>query len=142
MSGFRSEKVGGGLVLFVLFSLGALLEARYAFGCENAGLMVTDGAVVIRNPLRRFEVPISELRRFAAGKQGSQIGNPTPGIVLELRNGSIFAVWTLAREGFVWNSAKHVVTWTPVAGELNALLQPASERAGPFAPPLNRPSGS
>jgi hypothetical protein len=121
--GLRTDKAGGGVVVFALLFIPALAEARFAFGCTNAGLLVTDQAVVIRNPWKSREVPVSEIRRFTAGKQVAQVGNPTPGIILELKNGSAYGIWTLAREGFVWNSAKNVDAWGPVAQELNALVQ-------------------
>jgi hypothetical protein len=121
--GLRSGKAGGGLFVFGLFFLPALAAARFAFGCANAGLLVTDEAVVIRNPWRRREVPVSELRRFTAGMQVAHFGNPTPGIILELNNGSAYSIWTLARDGFVWHSAKNVVALGPRAQELNALVQ-------------------
>jgi Zn-dependent protease with chaperone function len=125
-SGMRAGKFGGGLVVFAMFLIMAMITARWAVGCAGAGLLVTEQTVVIRNPWRRREVPVAELRRFAAGYQAGGYGqNPTPGINLELKSGSTYSVWTLGREGFVWNSARNVVGWVAVAQELNELVHSA-----------------
>jgi hypothetical protein len=89
-------------------------------------LLVADGMVVIRNPAKKREIPISDVLRFTAGQQTSGYGNPTPGVMLELHGGRAYPVWTLAREGFVWNSSRNVAGWVAVADSLNELLRPAS----------------
>jgi hypothetical protein len=121
-SGLRNGKPGGGLFLFALFMTLAIATARFAFGCAKAGLLVTEQKVTVRNPRRTYEIPRSELHRFTAGTQAARLGNPTPGVVLELKSGSVYPVWTLAREGLVWNKANNVSRWTGVAEELNALV--------------------
>jgi hypothetical protein len=123
--GIGSGKIGGGLVVFALFLILALFAARWAYGCANAGLLVTDDTVVIRNPWKKREVSVPEVLRFTAALQPAQYGNPTPGIVLELKAGRACSVWTLANEGFVWNSARNVTEWLATAEALNELVHSA-----------------
>jgi hypothetical protein len=121
-----NRQISGGLLLLAVFGILSLGEAWYAFGCASAGLLVADDVVVIRNPAKKREVPISDVLRFTAGQQPSGYGNPTPGVMLELHGGRAYPVWTLAREGFVWNSSGNVAAWVAAADSLNELLRPAS----------------
>jgi hypothetical protein len=119
-------QIGGGLLVLAVLGTLSLGEVWYAFGCANAGLLVADSMVVIKNPAKKREIPISDVLRFTAGQQPSGYGNPTPGVMLELHGGRAYPVWTLAREGFVWNSSRNVAGWVAVADSLNELLRPAS----------------
>jgi hypothetical protein len=87
VSAFATSSVAIGLLVFALFLVPSLLIGRYAVGCAKAGLLVTDQKIVIRNPLRQREVPVADVLRFSAGAQPASYGNPTPGVVLELKDG-------------------------------------------------------
>ncbi len=121
-----NRQIGGGLLVLAVFGILSLGAAWYAFGCARAGLLVADGMVVIRKPAKKREIPISDVLRFTAAQQPSGYGNPTPGVMLELHSGRAYPVWTLAREGLVWNSSRNVTGWVAVADSLNELLRPAS----------------
>lgn len=122
VAGVRAHQVGGGLLAFGVVAIAAAYPTLYAFGCSRAGLLVTDQAVVVRNPLKKWEIPVTEVRRFVAGTQPAWQGNPTPGVLVELNDGSARPIWTFAKEGFVWNTRKNTAPFNPLAEELNALL--------------------
>lgn len=122
VSGIRNDKwIGGAVVAGILGSL-ALYAAAYARGAARAAFMAASHEVIIRNPLRTMTIPTAEVSRFSAGKQRTGIGNPTPGILVERRDGRCYPIWTLAREGYVWNSQKNTEAWSGVAEDLNRLL--------------------
>ena len=104
----------------------AIYAGRYAVGCARAGLIIGADGVVIRNPLKTRTVALSDATCFTAAQQPAQHGNPTPGVVLEVNSGSVYPVWTFAREGLVWNSAKNTAAWQDVAQSLNELLRSAA----------------
>ena len=120
--GIVNHNIGGGLVLLALSLIPALPSGRFAYGCVDAGLLVTENAVVLRNPLKKREVAVPDVARFIAGHQPALYGNPTPGIIMELKDGRSYSVWTLAHEGFVWNSARNVAAWVATAEALNELV--------------------
>ncbi len=123
VSDLRNGKTGGGLFVLGLFGALPLARARHAFGCARAGLLITAEEVLIRNPWRSYDLPFASIRGFAARTQAARLGNPTPGVVLELQDGTACSVWTLAREGLVWNTPRNVRRWDEVARELNGLVQ-------------------
>lgn len=105
--------------IFAAFGYGCF---RYARGALRAAMLVGPDEVVVRNPLKTFRLPRSDVERFAAGGQDYGVANPVPGIVVIGRDGSKTRVWTLAREGLVWHQAKNIRRWEETADELNALL--------------------
>lgn len=115
-------KLGGGLAAFAVFGMMGLATGWYAVGCARAGLLVADDKIVIKNPTAKREVSTSDVRRFTAGEQPGQIANPTPGVMVELDDGRRYRVWTFAREGFVWNTARNVGRWNATADALNDLI--------------------
>lgn len=108
-------------VVTILGVLG-FYSVAYARGAARAAFIITSREVVIRNPLRTTSIPITEVSRFTAGKQPAGMGNPTPGVLVERRDGRSYPIWTLAREGHLWNSQKNTEAWTGVADDLNTLL--------------------
>ena len=118
----RNRQVLGAFVILGALGPLVLYAGWYARGSVRAGLMITDETVAIRNPFRTREVAIADVVRFTAGGQPGQYGNPTPGVLLEVRAGRSYPVWTLAREGLVWNSAANVASWDGIAESLNNLL--------------------
>jgi hypothetical protein len=113
--------VGGVAIGLVAVALGVGMSV-YARGCLRAGLRIGPDAVVVANPLSRRVVKLSEIEGFSAGLQSLGYGNPTPGILLDLVDGSHVRVWALAREGLVWNEARNRSHWVPTAERLNALF--------------------
>jgi hypothetical protein len=111
------------------------VTARYAYGCSRAGLRITAQTVYVRNPVRPLTIPVSEVARFGAGGQStSGLGNPTPGIGLLKTDGTTVHVWTLVKEGFVWNARRNEQSFEPLAESLNSLLGRApSHTADPTA---------
>ena len=65
------------------------------------------------------------VERFEAGLQRTPIGNPTPGVVVRLGDGSAVNVAALATESMVWSSAGKVARWEATATALNELLTKA-----------------
>ena len=64
----------------------------------------------------------------------SGLGNPTPGIGLLKTDGTTVQVWTLVKEGFVWNARRNEQSFEPLAESLNSLLGRApSHTADPTA---------
>jgi hypothetical protein len=118
----RNGHIGAGLVVLAVFGGLTLGPARYAFGCARAGLLIDRGTVVIRNPGRTRELPLSDVHRFVAGRQPNLFGNPTPGVIVEVEGGRAHPVWTLAREGLVWNTSRNVAGWADVTDSLNELV--------------------
>ncbi len=110
-----------GVLLFAM----AVLTARLAYGWARAGLMVGDHEIVVRGPWRERRVARSWAERFDAGLQRTTAGNPTPGIVLRLGDGSAVNVAALATESMVWSSERKVARWTATAAALNELLPKA-----------------
>jgi hypothetical protein len=119
----RNGTIAGAVVLGTIFGSFTLGSAAYARGVARAGLMVTRHDVVIRNPWRTRRIPISNALRFSAGTQPAYLGNPTPGVLLERKDGRPVPVWTLAREGLVWNTRQGTQAWIGVAENLTDLLK-------------------
>jgi hypothetical protein len=95
----------------------------YARGCLQAGLRIDADGVHVANPGGRRSVPLAAVRRFTAGRQPSRAGHhPTPGILVELTDGSTISVWALARDGLATNGERKADAWHPTADRLNALL--------------------
>ena len=116
--------VVGGLAFALLFGGASAGFGLFARGCLRAGVRIEADGVVVRNPIRCTEVPLAAVESFAAELQpAAGPGNPTPGIVLRLVDGSRVRVWALAREGLVWNGERNRDGWSPTAERLNALLQ-------------------
>ncbi len=126
-SGAGEVAIGLGIGLAAL-ALGLAL-LRYALGCLRAGLRIDGDHVLIVNPLTRRRVPLAEVRGFRAGAQPAAVGNPTPGVSVELADGSAVRVWALAREGLVWNTERDAERWSATASELDELF--AARRGWP-----------
>jgi hypothetical protein len=112
----------GAIELGVSLGLLALSSARSAWGSAHAAIKVTDRAVIVRNVWKTREIPIADIARFTTGRGGIAY-NATPGVVVQLKDGRAYPVWTLAREGNVWNSKRKATAWQGVADELNRLLR-------------------
>jgi hypothetical protein len=121
VSAIQSSEVLFGVFVVAVFGTLAACTWRVAVGCAKAGLMVTDEFVVIKNPWRTREVPIADVLRFSAGRQPALMGNPTPGVLLERKDGRNHAIWALAREGWVWNSSRNVKAWSETVAVLNKI---------------------
>jgi hypothetical protein len=100
----------------------AALAVRLLVGWARAGLLVTTDEVVVRGPWATRRIALTFADRFEAGLQHTAVGNPTPGVVLRLRDGSAVNVAALATESMVWSCASKVDRWEPVAKRLNDLL--------------------
>jgi hypothetical protein len=112
-----------GLLLFaVIFGAYGYGSFRIARGSYRAGLLVGTDEILVRNPFKTVQLPRRAVERFVTGGQTYGFGNPVPGILVQLRDGSSVNVWTLAREGAVWNEKKIARGWDATADRLNALL--------------------
>lgn len=112
-----------GLLLFALiFGAYGYLSFRTARGSLRAGLLVGTDEIVVRNPFKTVQLSRQEVERFVTGGQNYGFGNPVAGILVQLRDGSRVNVWTLAREGAVWNEKKIAHAWDATAEQLNTLL--------------------
>jgi len=126
----RNDQLTGVFVILGVFGSLVMYAGWYAYGSARAGVMVTQREVVIRNPFSSRVIPLSDVAEFAHGLQRTQgleglfnTGrNPTPGILVKTNQGRSYPVWTLAREGLVWNSAANEVSWAGVAESLNHLV--------------------
>jgi hypothetical protein len=110
-----------GVLLFAM----AVLTVRLAYGWARAGLLVADDEIVVRGPWRERRIARSWAERFDAGLQRTTVGNPTPGILLRVGDGSAVNVAALATESMVWSSERKVARWTATAAALNELLPKA-----------------
>jgi hypothetical protein len=110
------------LAFLPLYGPAAYALGRVALGCFRAGVLIEDDVVVVRNPWRERRFPVAEVARFVAGEQPSGYGNPTPGVVLVLRDGSHVSIWSLAAEGLAWNNDRNAARWRGVADGLTAAL--------------------
>ena len=100
----------------------AALTARLMVGWARAGLLLGDHEVVVRGPWATRRISRQWVERFEAGLQHTPVGNPTPGVVLRLGDGSAVNVAALATESMVWSSAAKVGRWEATAIALNELL--------------------
>jgi hypothetical protein len=112
----------GGMVMGLAFMAAGVGMSLYARGCLRAGISVAADGVIVANPLSRRAVSLSDIKGFSAGVQSVGYGGPTPGIVLDLVDGSHVRVWALAREGLVWTEARNRARWHDTAESLNNLL--------------------
>ena len=61
-------------------------------------------------------------------------GNPTPGIGLLKTDRTTVRVWTLVKEGFVWNARRNEQSFEPLVESLYSVLERApSDTADPTA---------
>ena len=121
-AGSSALETAAGIGIGAAVLLVGLALLRYARGCLRAGLRIDAEHVHIANPLTRRTVPLDDVRGFRAGAQPAAAGNPTPGVSVELADGSTVRVWALAREGLVWNTARNAERWTATADALNELV--------------------
>ena len=98
------------------------LTVRLMVGWARAGLMLADHEVVVRGPWATRRIARVWADRFEAGLQHTAVGNPTPGVVLRVGDGSAVNVAALATESMVWSSAGKVARWEATAAALNELL--------------------
>ncbi len=106
--------IGGAVVLGILGAL-ALSDAASARRTARAAFMVTNREVIVRNPWQTKTFPIAEVSRFAPRY-------PMPGVVVELKDGRLYPIWTLSQEGPRWKAKQRREEWAVVADQLNALL--------------------
>lgn len=125
----RFAHEGGGSVLFGLtFGLAFALPAVWLGArVQGAQLRITDHDVVVRNPIGAKTAILDDVAEFAPGNVTPSGNNPTPGIVVRLRNGRELPVWALAEESTIFSAKRKTAGFGPLADELNALL--ASARA-------------
>jgi hypothetical protein len=107
-----------------LFAM-ASLTARLMIGWARAGLLFRDDLVVVRGPWTTRRLSRAWVERFEAGMQHTALGNPTPGVVISLGDGSAVNVAALATESMVWSSERKVGRWEATALALNELLTKA-----------------
>ena len=111
------------LILIALFVAGmAALCFRLMIGWSRTGLLLGDHEVVVRGPWATRRIARSWVERVEAGLQRTPLGNPTPGVVLRLGDGSAVNVAALATESWVWSSDGKVARWEATAAALNELL--------------------
>lgn len=110
------------LVIALLLAGMAVLCARLTRGWARSGLMLGEHEVVVRGPWVTRRIARSWIERFEAGLQRTPVGNPTPGVVIRLGDGSAVNVSALATESFVWSSEGKVARWEATAAALNELL--------------------
>jgi hypothetical protein len=110
--------IAAGLAMFAIAA--ALVKA--AIGAWRAGVMVTQTEIIVRGPWGAESFPIDDAKRFVAMAIPAEKGNPTPGVVLELHDGSAAPIWALAKEGLVWNTERNVDAHRDTAEALNRIL--------------------
>ena len=115
------KTTGDQLVLGVFFfgtaAAGLVLARRVA----RAGLWLGGNGIVIRNPLKRWTVPLGDARAFV-------VGNDKPSPYLVRQHGGAVVVWALGREGVVWRFARYQRELQPLCDELNAVLRELQRR--------------
>jgi hypothetical protein len=118
---------GGGTWMWVAAFLCAMsaLTIRLMVGWARAGLLVGEHEVVVRGPWATRRIARNWVEHFEAGLQHTPVGNPTPGVVLRLGDGSAVNVAALATESMVWSSGGKVARWEATATALNELLTKA-----------------
>jgi hypothetical protein len=83
-----------------LFAM-ASLTARLMIGWARAGLLLRDHVVIVRGPWTTRRLTRARIERFEAGMQRTLVGNPIPGVVIRLGDGSAVNVAALASESMV-----------------------------------------
>lgn len=113
----------------VAFGLAVGLPALwYGTRIRRAELRISAaGSVVVRNPLRSVIAPLDQVDAFQSGNATPGGKNPTPGIVLLLKDGRELPVWALAEESTIFSAKRKTASFSPLADDLNALV--ASARA-------------
>jgi hypothetical protein len=109
-----------GAAIFGLVFAGPCLPFARRIG--RAGLWMGPAGLVVRGPLRTWEVPGNSAVSFSPGVQPSY-GNGTPCPILERSDGSTIGVWALGREGVVWGFDTYLEELRPLCDELNSLLE-------------------
>ena len=82
----------------------------------RAGLWMGPAGLVVRGPLRTWEVPGNNAVSFSPGVQPSA-GNGTPCPILTRSDGSTIGVWALGREGLVFNFDTHLEELRPLCDD-------------------------
>lgn len=96
---------------------------RFALRCWKASILISDDQVVVTNPWRTYSADLTEIDGLVGKPVDVGFGNPVPGVVVLLRNGSEIFVWTLANECFIWSIDKHARRWNTVAEGLNSRVE-------------------
>ncbi len=114
-----SGSILGAAIFGLVFAGPCLFFARRV---GRAGLWMGPAGLVVRGPLRTWEVPGNNAVSFSPGVQPSA-GNGTPCPILTRSDGSTIGVWALGREGLVFNFDTHLEELRPLCDELNSLLE-------------------
>lgn len=96
---------------------------RFALRCWKASILISADQVVVTNPWRTYQVDLTEIDELRGKPVDVGFGNPVPGVVVRLRNGSEIFVWTLANECFIWSIDQHARRWDKVAEMLNSRVE-------------------
>jgi Bacterial PH domain len=123
-----SDEAAALLLFAALFGAAAVAMAKAARGCAQAGLRIGADDVTVRNPWRTLSFPAGAVRGFRGGGLQRLAANPTPGVVMDLNDGSWVPVWTLGSDGFVWNARRRIEEWDRRAQALNDALREAQAR--------------
>jgi hypothetical protein len=122
--GLSDVSFGNRLGAAAIFIVPALAVLKVAVGCFRAGVLVTESEVIVRGPWTTRRFALDEVDHFEAKLQEELEGsNPTGGVVLTLRDGRRFDVWTLAKESFAWNNEAVAERWHPTSAALNWLVR-------------------
>jgi hypothetical protein len=114
-----SGSTPGAAIFGLVFAGPCLLFARRI---GRAGLWMGPAGLVVRGPLRTWEIPGNAAVSFSPGVQPSY-GNGTPCPILKRSDGSTIGVWALGREGLVWRFGTYLEELQPLCDELNFLLE-------------------
>jgi hypothetical protein len=120
--GTREPLEAGGATVF--FAALAFVAVWLGNRMRQASLRINVDAVVVKNVVRSHDVPLDAVARFEPGNT-TPGGNPTPGIVLVLRDGRSIPVWALAVESSVFSARRKIERFAPLAVQLNSLLDSA-----------------
>ena len=121
---YLSDSKAGGDVVVALGFLGVFgLPALWAiWRVATAGLLVDEGTIVVRGPIRTRRISPASALGFEPGIFGV-VGNGTPGPMLKLGDGHSIGIWALGREGLVWSFERYLQEAGPLCDELNRALE-------------------
>lgn len=121
-SRFAATEPLGVLAGALFFIVLALAYLWYGQRIRRDELRVGAQVLVIRNPIRCYTIPLSEVDRFQPGNVTAGGNNGTPGIVVRLNGGRQLPVWALAQEGSIFSIKRKTLGFAPLADDLNGLL--------------------
>jgi hypothetical protein len=116
------EGPGSVVATFVFFGGLAASAGWYGARLGRAELRIDPRSVLVRNPLRSHVAALDQVEAFRAGNATPNASNPTPGIVVCLKDGQALPVWALAEESSIFSTKRRTAGFEPLADALNELL--------------------